>query len=151
MLFGSYMGNWDGQDDLLRSVLATPTMGLACMMVGEPHWFVHHMGLGETIGYGTRLTAQQLPLRSIKAPANGTFMPRGLYQSSHGRSQPAPGPDIYIRPLLPACHDPGRTNGQTRIASDCRNSRLRSRLLGYNVYLSAPQSCWPLFPGSTAR
>ena len=43
-------------DDVLRSVLTTPTMGLACCMSGEPHWFLHHMGLGETIGYGTRLT-----------------------------------------------------------------------------------------------
>ena len=59
MLFGSYMGNWDGQDDLLRSVLATPTMGLACMMVGEPHWFVHHMGLGETIGYRYEVNRKQ--------------------------------------------------------------------------------------------
>lgn len=55
IMFGSWFGNWDSTDDLLRAVLATPTMGLtACL--GVPHWFVHHMGLGETIGYGTRLT-----------------------------------------------------------------------------------------------
>jgi hypothetical protein len=75
MLFGSYMGNWDGQDDLLRSVLATPTMGLACMMVGEPHWFVHHMGLGETIGYGARLTMNNTTLYQS---ASNAFM-RAVY------------------------------------------------------------------------
>ena len=56
MLFGSFFGNWDDTDNIMRSFLGTPTMGLACCMAGEPHWFFHHMGLGETIGYGTRLT-----------------------------------------------------------------------------------------------
>ena len=56
MLFGSWFGNWDDTDDLMRSFLATPTMGLTCCIAGRPHWFLHHMGLGETIGYATRLT-----------------------------------------------------------------------------------------------
>jgi hypothetical protein len=57
MLEGSWMGNWDHTDDLLRSVLAVPTMGLACCCIaGHPHAYYHHMGLGEPIGYGVRLT-----------------------------------------------------------------------------------------------
>jgi len=56
MLFGSWFGNWDDTDDIMRSFLATPTMGLASCMAGGPHWFVHHMGLGEPIGYSTRVT-----------------------------------------------------------------------------------------------
>ncbi len=50
MLFGSWFGDWDEQDNFIRSFLATPTMGLAACMSGEPHWFLHRMGLGETIG-----------------------------------------------------------------------------------------------------
>jgi len=56
MLFGSWFGNWDDTDDLLRSVLATPTLGLTACIAGRPHWYVHHMGLGEPIGYSTRVT-----------------------------------------------------------------------------------------------
>jgi hypothetical protein len=56
MLFGSWFGQWDYTDDLMRSVLATPSLGLTCCMAGRPHWFLHHMGLGETIGYSTRLS-----------------------------------------------------------------------------------------------
>jgi hypothetical protein len=56
LLFGSWFGDWDSQDDLMRSVLATPTYGLACGWSGRPHWFCHHMGLGEPIGYSARLT-----------------------------------------------------------------------------------------------
>lgn len=56
MLFGSWCGDWDFQDNIVRAVLATPTYGLAAVYTGVPHWFMHPMGLGETIGYCARLT-----------------------------------------------------------------------------------------------
>ena len=56
LLFGSWFGDWDGKDDIMRCVLALPSYGLAAAWSGRPHWFLQHMGLGETIGYGTRLT-----------------------------------------------------------------------------------------------
>jgi hypothetical protein len=62
MVFGSHLGNWDHTDNIMRAVLATPTLGLTCCMSGEPHWFLHHMGLGETIGYGTRLSMNNTSL-----------------------------------------------------------------------------------------
>src|SRR5262249_1279984 len=52
----SWMGNFDDEDDFIRSFIAVPTYGLAACMAGRPHWYVHHMGLGETIGYSTRLS-----------------------------------------------------------------------------------------------
>lgn len=62
MVFGSHLGNWDHPDNIMRAVLATPDTGLACVMSGEPHWFLHHMGLGETIGYSTRLSLNNTTL-----------------------------------------------------------------------------------------
>lgn len=56
MLFGSWCGDWDSQDNIVRGILATPTYGLAAVYTGVPHWYLHPMGLGETIGYCTRLT-----------------------------------------------------------------------------------------------
>jgi hypothetical protein len=57
MLEGSHFGNWDHTDDIMRAVLAMPTMGLfVCCIAGHPHYYIHHMGLGEPIGYGIRLT-----------------------------------------------------------------------------------------------
>jgi hypothetical protein len=56
MMFGSWLGEWDSTDNLMRSVLATPTMGLTCSWAGRPHWYYHHMGLGEPIGYSARLS-----------------------------------------------------------------------------------------------
>lgn len=56
MLFASWCGDWDHQDNIVRSILATPTYGLAAVYTGVPHWYLHPMGLGETIGSCARLT-----------------------------------------------------------------------------------------------
>lgn len=56
MLFGSYFGDWDAQNNLLRAPLCTNTPALTSCWAGRPHWFLHHMALGENIGYSTRLT-----------------------------------------------------------------------------------------------
>ncbi len=123
MLFGSFMGNWDGQDDLLRSVLATPTMGLACMMVGEPHWFVHHMGLGETIGYGTRLSANNCALYQS---ASNAFM-RAVYITLMGD------PALRQDPIAPPS-GLAATAGAGAVALNW--SPGPDPVLGYNIYIS---------------
>ena len=51
MLFGSYFGDWDSQNNFLRAPLAQGKV-LTCMWSGRPHYQLHHMGLGENIGYG---------------------------------------------------------------------------------------------------
>ncbi len=55
MLFGSYFGDWDATNNFLRAPLAQGTT-LTNAWSGRPHWMFHHMGLGENIGYSTRLT-----------------------------------------------------------------------------------------------
>ena len=54
-LFGSYFGDWDNQNNFLRCALASGTT-LTNIWAGYPNWFLHHMALGETIGYGTVLS-----------------------------------------------------------------------------------------------
>lgn len=56
LLFGSWLGDWDSEDNILRSVLALPSYGLASAWSGRPHWFLHHLGLGQPIGFSARLT-----------------------------------------------------------------------------------------------
>ena len=55
MLYGSYFGDWDSTNDLLRAVLATPTYTLTSAWAGRPLWHFHHMGLGETVGFSARV------------------------------------------------------------------------------------------------
>ena len=56
MFFGSYFGDWDSQNNFMRAALATTNYTLTSAWAGRPHWICHHMALGETIGFSTRLT-----------------------------------------------------------------------------------------------
>ena len=56
MLFGSYFGDWNVQDNFLRAPLCASDPALTCCWAGRPYWFFHHMALGENIGYSARLT-----------------------------------------------------------------------------------------------
>lgn len=59
-LFGSYFGDWNTEDNFMRSILAAPGYTLTCSWAGRPYWHFHHMALGETIGYSTRLTQNNI-------------------------------------------------------------------------------------------
>ncbi len=54
-LFGSYFGDWDSQNNLLRAALAQGTILTNCWS-GRPHWYFHHMAMGRTIGYASRIS-----------------------------------------------------------------------------------------------
>ncbi|HEX8545895.1 MAG TPA: C25 family cysteine peptidase [Cytophagaceae bacterium] len=56
MAFGSYFGDWDNQNNFLRAVIAAEGYTLTSCWAGRPNWHVHHMAMGETIGYGTILS-----------------------------------------------------------------------------------------------
>src|SRR5258706_3937041 len=54
MVFGSYFGDWDSQDNFLRAPLASGALTSA--WAGRPHWHFHQMSLGETIGFCAKAT-----------------------------------------------------------------------------------------------
>ncbi len=54
-LFGSYFGDWDHSNNFLRAPLCTD-YGLTCFWSARPHWFLHPMGAGETMGYCVQLS-----------------------------------------------------------------------------------------------
>ncbi|MBX3045011.1 MAG: T9SS type A sorting domain-containing protein [Candidatus Kapabacteria bacterium] len=56
MLFGSYFGDWDIDNNFLRAPLATNPMALTCSWAGRPHWYYHHMAFGYPIGYSALLS-----------------------------------------------------------------------------------------------
>jgi hypothetical protein len=58
-LAGSYFGDWDSQDNLLRAAIASKPSILASFWGGIPNWALHHMALGECIGYGALLTQNE--------------------------------------------------------------------------------------------
>ncbi len=50
MLLGSYFGDWDVTNNLLRAAIASMPDALTCVWAGRPKWFTHVMDLGEPIG-----------------------------------------------------------------------------------------------------
>ena len=127
MLFGSWFGNWDGTDNFMRSFLATPSLGLTCCMAGWPHWFVHHMGLGETIGYGTRLSMNNSTLYQSQS----NLFPRAIYISLMGD------PTLRQDPVSP----PGALNAAATDGGVTLNWQASAdTVLGYHVYRSASPS-----------
>lgn len=56
MLFGSYHGDWDSDNNFMRAALAAKGHVLSCAWSGRPNWHFHHMGQGEPIGYSARIT-----------------------------------------------------------------------------------------------
>lgn len=55
-LYGSYFGDWDNSNNILRAPLASAGRPLVCFWAGCPTWHLHHMALGHPIGYSARLT-----------------------------------------------------------------------------------------------
>ncbi|MEY4543268.1 MAG: hypothetical protein RL411_1345, partial [Bacteroidota bacterium] len=46
MVFGSYFGDWDNQNNFLRAPIASKGWGLASAWAGRPYWMMHEAALG---------------------------------------------------------------------------------------------------------
>jgi hypothetical protein len=136
MIFGSWFGEWDYQDDLLRSVLATPTTGLTACIAGRPHWFLHHMALGEPIGYSTRLTMNNSTLYQNEVNS----LTRSIYIALMGD------PTLRLDPVGPPGAVTASTNGSAVNLSWLPSS---DSIMGYYVYrASSPTGPFTRLTGS---
>lgn len=71
LLYGSYIGDWDSNNSLLRAPLAADGNGLTAVWGDRPSWYFHHMGLGEPIGRGVQATLANV----IRYTASGAVAP----------------------------------------------------------------------------
>jgi len=60
MFFGSYFGDWDSQDNFLRAGLASSGYTLTSAWSGRPYWQFHHMAMGQTVGFSTLVSQNNL-------------------------------------------------------------------------------------------
>jgi len=93
-VFGSYFWNWDTQNNFMRAFLATPDYGLTSAWTGRPHWFFHHMALGETIGYSTQLTQNN----------KGVYTPTGMIGAIRAHIALMGDPTLRMFPVLPVAN-----------------------------------------------
>lgn len=124
-LFGSYFGDWDSTDNLMRASLATQTYTLTCAWAGRPHWFVHHMTAGETIGYSARRSQNNSstgPYRTFNA---GT---RQVHVALLGD------PTLRLHPVQPASEVEASVSGNGSVTVSWQGSK--EEIIGYFVYRS---------------
>jgi hypothetical protein len=67
MLFGSYFGDYDSRNNLLRTMIASAPSALTCAWSGRPVWYFHTMGLGETTGDATLISQNNISTYSQSA------------------------------------------------------------------------------------
>ncbi|RPI68286.1 MAG: hypothetical protein EHM43_05345 [Ignavibacteriae bacterium] len=78
LLFGSYFADVNSTDNIMRSTLAADGWVLTCGWSGRPHWFLHGMADGATIGECQRLSANNAGRYiggTIEDLATGQFAP----------------------------------------------------------------------------
>ncbi len=56
ILFGSLFGDWDSEDNLMRCAIGSSPSIIACIWSGRPFWHLHHIALGETLGYSAKIS-----------------------------------------------------------------------------------------------
>ncbi len=122
LLCGSWFGDWDHEDNFLRAILATPDYGLAAMWSGRPHWYLHPMGLGETIGHAARLTQNN----NAQLYANQSVFAAGWTHVALMGD-----PTLRLYPVAPATALSATFNGNS--ASLTWNAAAENAL-GYHVY-----------------
>lgn len=64
-LFGSYFGDWDNTNNFLRAPLCSGPSALVSAWSGRPHWNLHHMALGYSIGYSAKINQNNVDGRML--------------------------------------------------------------------------------------
>jgi probable HAF family extracellular repeat protein len=138
MLFGSHFLEWDYPDDdyqgnLMRAMLAAPNYVLTCSWSARPQNIYHHMGLGETVGYGIRVTqnnrANGNAATLYSNHVNSASWARGIHIALMGD------PTLRMHPVAPPSFMPGSVSTQDGVTINWITST-DSQIQGYHVYRS---------------
>ena len=73
VMFGSYFGDWNTQDNFLRSCLASKGLTLTNVWAHRPHWYFHQMAMGMQIGHSVIIAQNNLTDFSLKYGYIGSF------------------------------------------------------------------------------
>ncbi|MEZ5329268.1 MAG: hypothetical protein R3F19_29820 [Verrucomicrobiales bacterium] len=94
-MFGSYFGDWDFRDSVLRAPLAATGNTLATWWDGQPAWYFHQLGMGATFGEVTRFTQNGGYLDYLAPAPAMRFYERGVHLALMGD------PTLRLHPVRP--------------------------------------------------
>lgn len=132
-LFGSYHGDWDADNNFMRSVLAGnasgDSLGLCCFWGGRPAWLMHWTGMGAPLGLATRNTM------NATLTGGGSYSP-GLTGIGTSVPQALMGdPTLRLHMVQPPRNFTAvSSNSQVALAW---TASTESNLQGYHVYRAA--------------
>lgn len=129
MLFGSYFGDWDNESNFLRAALGSTSYTLTVSWTGRPHYFYHHMALGETIGHSVRLSQNN---------ATGGLYEKQNYGTRYVNTGLLGDPTLRLHPVLPPMNLSGGISGSSLVLAWTGSPD--SALQGYHVYRGASAS-----------
>ncbi len=61
-VFGSYNGDWDSENNLMRATIASMPSNLICYWGSRPFWNLQFLGIGKDWGYCTKITQSNYDL-----------------------------------------------------------------------------------------
>lgn len=124
-LFGSYFGDWDVDNSFLRAPLAANGMALTSAWSGRPFWHIHHMALGESIGYSA-FVSQNNQIDNIDI-YNPGFAAPGVHVALMGD------PTLRSSYVLPVKNLILNSNDNS---NELKWDQSSDNVIGYNVYSS---------------
>ncbi len=125
MLFGSYFGDWDVANNFLRAPLAAKENGLVSVWSGRPWWNLHHMALGETIGFSTWVS------QSNKTTYVSTPFVNNIHIALMGD------PTLRIHIMKPAGYVEAIPSGNKTTVHLSWTASTEPGIMGYHIYRSA--------------
>lgn len=121
MHMGSYFGDWNNENNWMRSIIASSGYTLTASYSGFPHNFFHHMAMGATIGYGLRVSQNNAGQYAVTN--QGT---REVHISLLGD------PTLRLHPVAPPSNLALGAGGNITW-----NGSPDSDIVGYNIYRAA--------------
>ena len=132
VMFGSYFGDWNTTDNLLRSCLASKGLTLTNVWAHRPHWYFHQMAMGMQIGHSVITSQNNLTDFNLASGYIGSFS--GTYLDRRISMNLLGDPALRLSYLnMPSNLSATKVNGNTDVTLTWDASN-EPGLLGYNIY-----------------
>jgi hypothetical protein len=134
MLFGSYFGDWDVQNNVMRTVVANGRT-LTCSWAGRPNWHYHTMATGENIGYAVRQSQALDSDYGSLVLGDGTFVTgEGVHVAQIGD------PSLRMYYIIPPTEV--LVENDVTLANLTWTASADGTIDGYNIYRRTENGLW---------
>lgn len=123
-IFGSYLGDWDTRNNLMRSSLASQKLGFTCTWSGRPKWVTHPLAQGASFADITKLSQNNFQDYDANSYQNT------IHVALLGD------PTLRIHTVAPASNLVLNTNGNRNSVELTWTASTENEMDGYFVYRS---------------